>query len=147
MQPVLFDTSVYITMLRAQGDARLQLRQIAGSAPVWLSVVVLEELYAGSNARSGRAVERLERDFERARRMLVPNLTDWAQTGKALARLAAKYDYEQIGRGRLTNDALIAASAGRMGITVITANARDFVMLAEFLPFQWRETTAGSRQP
>jgi predicted nucleic acid-binding protein len=43
-----------------------------------------------------------------------------------LARLAAKYDYEQIGRGRLTNDALIAMSAGRSGITVITANARDF---------------------
>jgi hypothetical protein len=38
----------------------------------------------------------------------VPNLSDWTQTGKVLARLAAKYDYEQIGRGRLTNDALIA---------------------------------------
>ena len=147
MQPVLFDTSVYITMLRGQGDARLQLRQMAGRAPIWLSVVVLEELYAGSNARGGRAVERLERDFERARRMLVPNLKDWAQTGKALARLAAKYDYERIGQGRLTNDALIAASAGRMGITVISANARDFVMLAEFLPFQWRESTAVYTEP
>jgi hypothetical protein len=34
-----------------------------------------------------------------------------------LARVAAKYDYEQIGRGRLTNDALIAMSASRLGIT------------------------------
>jgi hypothetical protein len=40
--------------------------------------------------------------------------------------LAAKYDYEKIGLGRLTNDALIAMSAVRLGITVITANARDF---------------------
>ena len=55
-----------------------------------------------------------------------------------LARLAAKYDYEQIGRGRLTNDALIAMSAGRSGITVITANARDFRKLAEFGSFQWQ---------
>jgi predicted nucleic acid-binding protein len=55
-----------------------------------------------------------------------------------LARLAAKYDYEQIGKGRLTNDALIAMSAGRLGITVITANARDFSKLAEFRAFQWR---------
>jgi hypothetical protein len=43
----------------------------------------------------------------------VPNLDDWTQTGKVLARLAAKYDYKQIGQGRLTNDALIAISAGR----------------------------------
>jgi predicted nucleic acid-binding protein len=52
--------------------------------------------------------------------------------------LAARYDYEQIGRGRLTNDALIAMSAGRSGITVITANARDFMRLAEFRPFHWQ---------
>jgi predicted nucleic acid-binding protein len=55
-----------------------------------------------------------------------------------LALLAAKHDYEQIGKGRLTNDALIAVSAGRLGITVITANARDFGKLAEFRPFQWQ---------
>jgi len=69
---------------------------------------------------------------------LVPNLTDWTQTGKVLVLVAAKYDYEQIGKGRLTNDALIATSAGRLGITVITANARDFGKLAEFRPFHWR---------
>lgn len=34
------------------------------------------------------------------------------QSGRVLARLAAKYDYKQIGQGRLTNDALIAMSAG-----------------------------------
>jgi predicted nucleic acid-binding protein len=55
-----------------------------------------------------------------------------------LARLARKYDYERIGRGRLTNDALIAISAGRVGITVYTANERDFRKLAEFRSFQWQ---------
>jgi hypothetical protein len=38
--------------------------------------------------------------------------------------------------GRLTNDALIATSAGRLGIRVITANERDFTKLAEFHVFQ-----------
>ena len=52
--------------------------------------------------------------------------------------LAAMYDYEQIGKGRLTNDALIGLSAGRLGVMVITANARDFGKFAEFRPFQWR---------
>ena len=138
MRPVLFDTSIYITALRIGNDAALSLRRIAGGAAVWLSSVVLEELYAGVSLRDRHIVERLERDFHRARRIVVPNLTDWTQTGTVLARLAARYDYEQIGKGRLTNDALIAMSAGRLGITVITANARDFEKLAEFRPFQWR---------
>jgi predicted nucleic acid-binding protein len=138
MQPLLFDASIYITALRTRDDAALSLRRIAGGEPIWLSAVVLEELYAGVIARHRRVVERLERDFEKAGRILVPNLGDWTQTGKVLARLAAKYDYEQIGKGRLTNDALIAISAGRMGITVVTANSRDFGKLAEFRPFRWR---------
>jgi predicted nucleic acid-binding protein len=138
MQSVLFDTSIYITALRMGDDTALGLRRIAIGATVWLSSVVLEELYTGVSGRNRHAVERLERDFHRAGRILVPNLTDWTQTGKVLALLAAKYDYEQIGKGRLTNDALIAMSAGRLGITVITANARDFGKLAEMRPLQWR---------
>lgn len=138
MQPVLFDTSIYITALRMGDDAALNLRRVARGAPVWLSSVVLEELYAGVSVRNRRPVERLERDFRRAERILIPNLTDWTQTGKVIALLAAKYGYEQIGKGRLTNDALIGLSAGRLGITVITANARDFGRLAEARTFQWR---------
>ena len=138
MPPILFDSSIYITALRMRDDAKLSLRRIAAGEPVWLSAVALEELFAGVTTQDREVVERLERDFDRARRILVPNLGDWTQTGKVLARLAAKYDYEQIGRGRLTNDALIATSAGRMGITVVTANPRDFSKLAEFRPFRWR---------
>jgi len=138
MPPILFDSSIYITALRMRDDAKLSLRRIAAGELVWLSAVALEELYAGVTTQDREVVERLERDFDRARRILVPNLGDWSQTGKVLARLAAKYDYEQIGRGRLTNDALIAMSAGRMGITVVTANPRDFSKLAEFRPFRWQ---------
>src|ERR1700730_14298472 len=95
MLPVLFDSSIYILALRTGEDAALTLRRLAADAPVWLSSVVLEELYAGVSTGARRAVERLERDFHRAKRILVPNLSDWTQTGKVLARLAAKYDYEQ----------------------------------------------------
>jgi predicted nucleic acid-binding protein len=144
MQPVLFDSSIYIAVLRAEKDPALTLRQLAGGAPIWLSSVVLEELYAGASPRDRGVVERLERDFDGARRILVPNLSDWTQTGKALGRLAAKYGYERIGQGRLTNDALIAMSAGRLGITVVTANARDFAKLSEFGPFRWRVSSPGN---
>ena len=138
MQPALFDASIYISALRRGNGAALALRRLASDAALWVSSVVLEELYAGAGDRERRVVERLERDFDRAKRILVPNLSDWTQTGKVLARLAAKCDYEQIGQGRLTNDALIAMSAGRLGICVITANERDYRRLAEFRPFQWQ---------
>jgi len=138
MGPVLLDTSIYITALRAGDDAVLKLRRFTPGAPLWLSSVVLEELYADVKPRDFRIVERLERDFDKAGRMLVPNLSDWTLTGKLLARLAAEYGYEQIGQARLTNDALVAMSAARRGITVITANERDFGRLAQFHPFQWQ---------
>ena len=140
MQPALFDSSIYISALRRGNDATVAMRRLAADAPLWLSAVVLEELYAGTADRDRSVVERLERDFDRATRILVPNLSDWTQVGKVLVRLAAKYHYEQIGQGRLTNDALIAFSAGRQGIRVITANERDFRRLAEFRPFQWQVT-------
>jgi predicted nucleic acid-binding protein len=141
MQPALFDTSLYITALRQGNEAALALRRLAANAPVWLSSVVLEELYAGAGDRERRVVERLKRDFDRVKRILVPNLGDWTQTGRMLARLAAKYDYEQIGQERLTNDALVAMSAGRLGIRVLTANERDYRRLAEFRAFQWQVIT------
>ena len=137
MRPILFDSSIYITALRKGDEGRLTLRCLTPEAPLWLSAVVLEELYAGVSRRNRRVVERLERDFDRASRILVPNLNDWTQAGKVLALLAAKYGYEQIGQARLTNDALIAMSAARQGITVVTANHRDFARLAEFRPFRW----------
>ena len=102
--------------------------------------MALEELYAGAADRDRQVVERLERDFDRAKRILAPNLSDWTHAGRVLARLAAKHHYEQIGQSRLTNDALIAISAGRLGIRVITANERDFSRLAGFCTFQWQVT-------
>jgi len=134
--PVLFDSSVYIRALR--GDNSLLLDRWARETPLWLSAVVLEELYAGANSRDHRILAKLERDFARADRILIPNLGDWAHAGKMLASLGQKYGYEQIGRARLTNDALIAASASRAGIQVLTTNIRDFERLAEFCPLQWQ---------
>src|SRR2546425_10727320 len=108
MQPVLFDSSIYITALRIGDEAALSLRRLAVDSPIWLSAVVLEEVYAGIAPRGRHGLERFERDFEKGRRILVPNLSDWAQTGQVLARLAAKCDYEKNGQGRLTNAALIS---------------------------------------
>jgi len=140
MPSALFDSSIYISGMRRGDDAVLSLRRFSLDAPLWLSAVVLEELYAGASDRVRQVVERLERDFDGVKRILVPNLGDWTQAGRVLARVAAKYHYENIGLGRLTNDALIAMSAARMGVKVITANEQDFSRLAEFRAFQWEVT-------
>ena len=137
MNAALLDSSVYISGLRRGNEAVLALRRWSVEAPLWLSAVVLEELYAGASGRVRHSLERMEREFDRMKRILVPNLGDWTEAGRVLARLAAKYGYEKIGQGRLANDALIAMSAARMGATVITANERDFARLAEFRSFQW----------
>jgi len=137
MRAALFDSSVYISGIRRGDDAILAQRRLSPDTLLWLSSVVLEELYAGAWGEIRDSVERLEHDFERARRILVPNLGDWTQAGRVLARVAAKYGYEKIGQGRLTNDALIAMSAARSGVRVITVNERDFRKLAEFRSFQW----------
>jgi predicted nucleic acid-binding protein len=135
--PFLLDSSVYVSGLRKPEPSLLWVRTMHAEL-LWLSAVVLQELYAGAGSRERTIIERLERDFAKARRILVPSLTDWTQVGRVLAQLAVKYGYDRIGRGRLVNDALIAMSAGRQGITVLTVNERDFAKLAEFRPFRWR---------
>jgi predicted nucleic acid-binding protein len=137
--PVLFDSSVYIAALRPSGDPDLLAQRWTMESPLWLSSVVLEELYAGSKPGDRRVLEKLERDFERAGRLLVPSHGDWTSAGKTLAAIARKYGYEKIGRARLTNDTLIATSAARRGIRVLTMNARDYELLARFCPLQWEE--------
>ena len=139
MQHVLLDSSVYIAALRG-ADAALRLERITAGTVLWLSAVVLEELYAGAGVRDRGYVEQLEHRFAQAGKLLVPALSDWIEAGRVLGRLGVKYDYEKIGRSRLTNDALIAMSAARTGIRVITANERDFHRLAEFRTFQWQES-------
>jgi len=135
---VLFDSSIYIRSLRDEGTAGLALLRWLGPAPIWASAVVLEELYAGVSARDHRILQKLEQEFEQSNRLLVPNQRDWSRAGQLLNRIATKYGYESIGRSRLTNDALIAVSAARCGIEVLTANARDFERLTEFCPLLWR---------
>jgi predicted nucleic acid-binding protein len=138
MQPVLFDSSIYISALRSGNIDILYAPQKTLAEVLRLSAVVLEELYAGARGSDLEKIEEMEQDFRSIDGILVPSREDWVQTGKVLSRLGATYGYENIGRDRLTNDALIATSASRSGVRVITANGRDFVRLAEFCSLSWQ---------
>ena len=143
MLGILFDTSVYISALR-RGDIsilssrRATRRGEAQDRPLWLSVVVLEDLMVGAqDRRMKKLLAHLERDFERAGGLLVPLQSDWTAAGQALALVGEKYGYEVVGRARMTNDALIAMSASRSGVAVQTMNDDDYRKIAEFCPFEW----------
>jgi predicted nucleic acid-binding protein len=134
--PVMFDSSIYITALRLRDVDLLEGRWL-GDSSVWLSSVVVEELYAGAKPSVLPVLAKLERNLGGANRTLTPSANDWQRAGKILARMGQKYGYERIGKARLVNDALIATSAARSGVTLITANPRDFAKLAEFCSLQW----------
>src|ERR1035438_4390177 len=93
MRPALFDTSIYITSLRSPDDALVHARALRPDTLLWLSAVVLAELYAGADDLDRPILERLQRDFDGARRILVPNVGDWSAAGECLLswdRLAAR---------------------------------------------------------
>lgn len=140
---IVFDTSVYIRGLRQGNAAVLDLRRAGKSAekkifPLYLSAVVLEELYVGaSSGKARKALERLEKDFTKIKRLLVPNQNDWAIAGQVLNSIGEKYGFNQVAKARLTNDTLIAMGVARNGFTLQTVNAKDFAMIAQFRPFRW----------
>jgi predicted nucleic acid-binding protein len=86
-----------------------------------------------------KLLTRLENDFEKGKRLLAPLQSDWTACGHVLALIGEKYGYEEVGRARMTSDALIAMTAARNGFTVLTKNAADFKKIAEFRLFQWEE--------
>jgi predicted nucleic acid-binding protein len=98
-----------------------------------LSIVVLEELYAGAiDPKALKAFQNMERDFAKAGRLIVPARREWSLAGQVLCRLGMKYGFDQIGKARLINDALIAMSAANHGLTILTKNPDDYRRLVEF---------------
>jgi len=140
----IFDTSIYINSLRKNDSSVLNQRRTSSeqneNEPLFLSAVVLEELYVGAvNRKLKKLLAKFEKDFEKINRLLVPNQTDWTICGQVLSAIGQKYGFESVGRARMTNDCLIAMTAARYGLTVISHNAADFQIIAEFREFKWTE--------
>ena len=108
----------------------------------YMSVVVLQELTIGAADESQiKLLSAVRREYEKAGRLLVPNAEDWWQTGKIINALQRGLKSQQGGQTpklmaeekyRLTNDVLIARTAKREGVTVVTDNTKDFEMIRRF---------------
>lgn len=106
--------------------------------PVWLSAIVLQELYAGAiESGTQKLLRRLENSFRSVNRLVVPSLSDWTDAGITLCQIGRKFGFEDIGKNRISNDTLIAMNARRNGLTLLTVNARDFEKIAMIKEFHW----------
>jgi predicted nucleic acid-binding protein len=135
---LLFDTSVYLAVLRDETFARnFRPRYLRDIPRTHFSSVVVQELLAGARTpRHRRQAASLYEPFERARRIVTPSHLVWKETGTLVAALAEKAPQfrSKISRGFL-NDILIALSGRSVGATVVTRNGEDFRLIQQFRTF------------
>jgi predicted nucleic acid-binding protein len=129
------DTSVYIPFIN-RGITHPVISPSV-SPVLYMSTVVLSELYAGSHdSQSIKLLDKLYHTFQNVGRIIVPDESDWQKTGGIISRLREKYGYEMRYLSRIQNDILIAFSARRIGAFVVTHNKKDFQRIKEFIDFR-----------
>jgi len=130
------DTSIYIPFIN-EGIAHPAIEMKPGRPLLYLSVVVVEELYAGAlDSNTVKLLDRLYRTFRVLGRLVAPAPSDWRRAGQVVAKLGGKYGFEKRFLSRITNDALIALSARRIGAFVVTNNVKDFLRIKKFVDFK-----------
>lgn len=131
----ILDTSIYIPFIN-DGVVHPILEIDIGKPVIYLSAVVIAELYAGAfDNQSIKLLDKLYKAFCDAQRIVTPSSNDWQTTGKVIAKLGGKHGFENIFLSRVQNDVLIALSAKQIGASVITNNAKDFLRVKEFVNF------------
>ncbi len=131
MAAVTFDSNIFIARPRVELPSNF-----------WMSVVVLAELVVGAEDDTEvKALNAARREYEKAGRLLVPDAEDWWLVGKVINSLQRGLKSRQGGQTprlnadekyRITNDVLIARTAKRAGVTVVTDNVKDFEMIRRF---------------
>ena len=136
--PVLFDTSIYISVLRnAAFAAALRPRYVRDIPFTYVSSVVVQELLAGARTpRQRRQVAALYEPFERVRRIITPSHHVWKEVGRVVALgLEKTPQFRSKLAAGLLNDILIALSGRSIGARVVTGNAQDFRLIQQLRGF------------
>lgn len=107
-----------------------------------MSVVVLQELVAGAHDDTElKALNVARREYEKSGKLLIPTSEDWWLVGKVIyalqkglksrtGGLTPKMSADQ--KYRITHGVLIARTAKRAGVTVVTDNIKDFEAIQKF---------------
>jgi predicted nucleic acid-binding protein len=125
-------------------DSDVFMRRKPTSLPqgFYMSAVVIEELAAG--AQDGSVLKELRdalSNYAKADHLLVPTGEDWYEAGKVIYAIQQGNKSKKTGdkpkmspevRCRLINDVLIARTAKRAGVTVVTYNMRHFEQIKRY---------------
>jgi predicted nucleic acid-binding protein len=123
-RPEIPDTSALLDAIR-RPQRWSALERSLRSGQVWLSSVVVAELYAGTRSPDdARLLNRIVAAMERVGRLLTPSTGDWARAGRLIARRARLHG-DLRPRDHLA-DVLILVSAARLNGVVVTENLRHF---------------------
>jgi len=137
----LLDTNLYIRALTdSEFGAEVETFQQAALPRLWVSAVVMYEVVVG--ARDARHAARwkrwLVRPFRTRSRILVPRQSTWWLAAEIRRRLRDTKGYDgSLARASLQNDLLIAATCREVGATLITANVRDFRLIASAIGLRY----------
>lgn len=133
---LFLDTSIYIPFIN-DGIVHPAIEIPQGPPLIYMSVVVIEELYAGAlDVSSIKLLDRMYDTFSSMNRLISPDAADWRKTGKVVAQLGKKYGFEDIFLSRITHDVLIAATARKTGAAVVTSNLKDFQRIQGYIDFK-----------
>ena len=133
---VLADTSIYIPFIN-KGISQPALEAIVEKPMLYMSAVVMEELYSGAlDAASVKLLDRMYETYEKLGRLVVPSASDWQRAGRIVAKLGKKYGFERLYLARMQNDTLIALCARQISAYVVTRNTKDFLRIREFLEYK-----------
>lgn len=135
----LFDTQVYIAY-----SSIISSRDIE---PGWYSIVVWQERMVGAGgSKELKWMESECKRIEKEGRLLIPDREAWLMAGRILnhylsdlSRKSPSRLRPELGHAEKQNvirDALIAVSAKKAGVTVISDN-KDFPTIQRYYDFKW----------
>lgn len=97
------------------------------------SAVVLHELRRG--AKTKKTIVFIEDLARHCPRIYAPLYDDWRIASEILAKLRQKFHWNKEQLTSFQNDTLIACTCRRNGLTLITANKKDFGLLQQYVDF------------
>jgi predicted nucleic acid-binding protein len=137
----LLDTNIYVRANRDRAKAEELIQFYSAFLPfTHLHAAVAQELLAGAVDRDrSRAIHRAYiAPFEARGRVVVPAFGTWKRSGEVIAALVRAKALSPGGLARsFVNDVLLAVSCRELGMTLITANERDFRRIRKVYDFEF----------
>lgn len=143
--PILLDTNIYLFALRSDAGAAFFRQYFLPQVfRIYLSGVVVEELYAGAlDVGAVRLIEGYVGALEKAGRVVTPTFQDWKEAGKLVTQITRKEPGGKPKVQQMLNDILLALSARRIGADLLTFNRDDFRLIRRHKTFALTILTQG----